>query len=164
MSQSSLKRRKTTRRYTSTRRRHTAQNRTLFYYLPALRGLLALRNGEPSKAIALLQAASPYGFGSPRSSIQGDFGSLYPIFVRGQAYLAATQGAEAAIEFQKILAYRGIVIGDPVSAVAHLQMAAPCSISRDTTKVTLFRPRSLVLGTLHGRCWSNHGRDPCQLM
>ena len=28
---------------------------------------------------------------------------MYPVFVRGEAYLAAHQGSEAAAEFQKIL-------------------------------------------------------------
>lgn len=46
------------------------------------------------------------------------FGSLYPILLRGEAYLAAHKGVEAAREFQKILDHRGIMIGDAVSALA----------------------------------------------
>jgi hypothetical protein len=34
---------------------------------------------------------------------------LYPTYIRGQAYLAAGQGAEAAAEFQKILDHSGLV-------------------------------------------------------
>ena len=48
-------------------------------------------------------------------------GQLYPIYVRGEAYLAAHQGAEAAAEFQKIIEHRGVVGSDPIGALAHLQ-------------------------------------------
>jgi tetratricopeptide (TPR) repeat protein len=70
-----------------------------FSYLPALRARLALNRDEPSKAIELLQAAAPYYLGVPPSSFHGFFGALYPVYVRGEAYLAAHQGAEAAAEF-----------------------------------------------------------------
>jgi tetratricopeptide (TPR) repeat protein len=93
-----------------------------FSYIPALRALLALNHGEPSKAIELSQIAGAYELGSPRSAIHGFFGALYPIYVRGAAYLALHQGAEAATEFQKILEHRGIVVSDAIGALAHLQL------------------------------------------
>jgi len=34
---------------------------------------------------------------------------MYPVYVRGEAYLAAKRGAEAVGEFQKILSHRGFV-------------------------------------------------------
>jgi hypothetical protein len=34
---------------------------------------------------------------------------MFPVFVRGEAYLAARRGSEAAAEFQKILDHRGLV-------------------------------------------------------
>ena len=40
--------------------------------------------------------------------------------MRGEAYLAAHQGIEAAAEFQKILDHRGIVVNSPDGALAHL--------------------------------------------
>jgi ATP/maltotriose-dependent transcriptional regulator MalT len=49
--------------------------------------------------------------------------ALYPVYVRGQAYLAANRGGEAAIEFQKILGYRGVVINEPIGALAHVGLA-----------------------------------------
>ncbi len=103
-------------------RRFPEDTSVRFNYLPALRALLALNHGEPSKAIELLQIAVPYELGTPRSSIHGFFGALYPVYVRGEAYLAAHQGAEAAAEFQKILDHRGIVVSDPIGALAHLQL------------------------------------------
>jgi len=61
-------------------------------------------------------------------------GNLYPAYVRGLAYLAAHQGAEAAGEFQKIIDHRGIVISDPVGALAHLQLGRAYALSGDKTK------------------------------
>ena len=69
-----------------------------------------------------------------RSSLHGNFGALYPIYVRGDAFLAAHQGAEAAAEFQKILDHRGIVISDPVGALAHLQIGRAYAMAGDTAK------------------------------
>jgi hypothetical protein len=53
-----------------------------------------------------------------------DWTALYPVFVRGKVYLATHQGNEAAIEFQKILDHRGIVVNEPIGALAHLQLGA----------------------------------------
>jgi eukaryotic-like serine/threonine-protein kinase len=94
-----------------------------FSYLPTVRGELALDNGDASRAVDVLQAASPYELGTPRSWLQGFFGALYPVYVRGEAYLAEHKGTEAAVEFQKILDHRGTVISDPISALAKLQLA-----------------------------------------
>jgi eukaryotic-like serine/threonine-protein kinase len=54
--------------------------------------------------------------------------------VRGLAYLAAHQGAEAAAEFQKILDGRNIVVSDPIGALAHLQLGRAFALSGDKTK------------------------------
>ncbi len=105
-----------------------------FSYLPELRALLALNHGEPSKAIELLQVAAPYELGVPRSWYSGVFGVLYPVYVRGEAYLAAHQGAEAAAEFQKILDHRAIVATDPIGALAHLQLGRAFALSGDKAK------------------------------
>jgi tetratricopeptide (TPR) repeat protein len=105
-----------------------------FSYMPSLRAVLALNQGEPAKAIELLQIAVPYELGTPPSSFMGFFGTLYPVYVRGAAYLAARQGAEAAGEFQKILDHRGVVISDPIGALAHLQLGRAYALSGDKTK------------------------------
>jgi uncharacterized protein YfaS (alpha-2-macroglobulin family) len=61
-------------------------------------------------------------------------GNLYSAYVRGLAYVAAHHGAEAAAEFQKILDHRGLVICDPVGALAHLQLGRAYALSGDDTK------------------------------
>ena len=93
-----------------------------FIYVPELRALLALKQHEPAKAIGLLQTAAPYEQGEPPSSFFGFYGIFYPVYLRGEAYLAQNQGPAAAIEFQKILDHRGVLISDPVGALAHLEL------------------------------------------
>jgi hypothetical protein len=43
--------------------------------------------------------------------------------VRGEAYRAAHQGREAAVEFQKILDHRGVVVNEPIGALAYFGLA-----------------------------------------
>ena len=106
-------------------------------YLPVIRALVALNRHSPSTALDLLQSAAPYELGQPRSSIHGYFGALYPIYVRGLAYLSAHQGAEAAMEFQKIIDHRGITVSDPMGALAHLQMGRASVMTRNSDKAKI---------------------------
>ena len=115
-------------------RRFPEDTSVQFSYLPVLRGRLALNRGEASRAIDALQAASPYELGTPRSCLQGFFGALYPVYVRGEAYLAAHKGAEAAAEFQKIIDHRGAVVSDPIGALANLQLARAYASIGDKAK------------------------------
>jgi serine/threonine protein kinase/tetratricopeptide (TPR) repeat protein len=105
-----------------------------FIYLPVIRALVALDRGEPAKAIEILRAAAPYDLGTPLCSAPAFFGILYPVYVRGTAYLAAHQGAEAAVEFQKILDRRTLVVSDPIGALARLQLGRAFEMSGDNTK------------------------------
>jgi serine/threonine protein kinase/tetratricopeptide (TPR) repeat protein len=99
-------------------------------YLPTIRAQLALDREDASKAIAALRVAAPYELGSPAGFVFS--AALYPIYVRGEAYLAAHQGNEAAAEFQKILDHRGVVFNEPIGALAHLGLARACALSGDT--------------------------------
>src|SRR5207253_8284169 len=93
-----------------------------FTYLPVLRARLALNHGEPSQALERLQAVIPYELAVPGVAYYAFYGGLYSAYVRGEAFLAAHRGTEAAVEFQKILDHPGVVFGDPVGALAHLQL------------------------------------------
>jgi tetratricopeptide (TPR) repeat protein len=107
-----------------------------FMYLPALRALFSLNTPTPDAAAAIhaLQAASHYDLAIGRVGFIGRFGGLYPIYVRGLAYLAARQPAEAVGEFQRILDHRSIVLVDPMDAMARLQLARALALSGDTVK------------------------------
>jgi eukaryotic-like serine/threonine-protein kinase len=89
-------------------------------YLPMVHSALALRSSYPAKAIEALDAASPYELGGPPVPLTF---SLHPAYLRGIAYLVAKQGTAAAVEFQKILDHPGVVLNEPIGALAHLGLA-----------------------------------------
>ncbi len=107
-----------------------------FNYLPVVRAALVFQK-NPQEAIELLKTALPYELGEPRSTFHGFFGALYPVYMRGEAYLGAGQGAEAAGEFQKILDNRGVVQNDPIGALAHLQLGRALAMSHDTARAKI---------------------------
>ena len=126
-------------------RRFPEDTSVQFNYLPALRALFALNHSEPAKAIELLQVAVPYELAVPAVDFNAFFGGLYPVYVRGLAYLAAHQGTEAAGEFHKILDHRGIVFSDPIGALAHLQLGHAYTLQGDTAKAKAAYQDFLVL-------------------
>jgi serine/threonine protein kinase/tetratricopeptide (TPR) repeat protein len=99
-----------------------------FNSLPTLRAQFALSRNDGANAIDLLQRAIPYEY--------SDYGlrALYPAFFRGQAYLALHQGSEAATEFQKIVDHRGVVMNDPIGALARLGLGRASELRGDTAK------------------------------
>ena len=105
-----------------------------FEYLPILHALSALAHQAPFGAVERLQPAVPYDFAMPGTEFFGKFGGLYTVYVRGMAYLAARRGQEAAVEFQKVLNHRGIVLADPIGALAHLQLGRAYVVSGDMVR------------------------------
>ncbi len=104
-----------------------------FNYLPTLRARLAVNRGDASDALETLRAAVPYELGRTTFS-NYSWNGLYPVYVRGEAHLAAHQGRQAAAEFQKILDHRGIVWNAPIGALAHLQLGRAYAMAGDTDK------------------------------
>ena len=104
-----------------------------FNYLPTLRAKAALNRGKAGEAIEILRLAAPYELGMTTSSTFA-WTALYPVYVRGEAYVAARQGGEAAVEFQKILDHRGIVVNGPIGALAHLGLGRAYAAQGDTAK------------------------------
>ena len=90
-------------------------------YLPALKAKIALLHNNPEKAVEVLTAAKPCELGLPVYSYY-NWPNLYPAYIRGEAYLAAHKGAEAVAEFRKVISHRGIVLNEPIGALAHLQL------------------------------------------
>ena len=89
--------------------------------LPAVRAQLALNQRNPALALNTLQAASAMELG--QLFFVANLSCLYPTYIRGEAYLAAAEGKEAAAEFQKILDHSGIVWNCWTGALAHLGVA-----------------------------------------
>jgi tetratricopeptide (TPR) repeat protein len=105
-----------------------------FSYLPVLRARLALNRGMPSQAVESLQAAIPNEFAVPGVAYFAFYGGLFPAYLRGEALLAAQKGTEAAVEFQKILDHPAVVFGDPVGALAHVQLGRAFALSGERMK------------------------------
>jgi len=102
-------------------------------FLPVIHAHVAVTRGEPLKAIELVRAAAAYELGSP-GNIAAFTPSLYPAYVRGEAYRAAHQGVEAAAEFQKIVDHRGIVMNEPIGALARLGLARAYALQGNSAK------------------------------
>ena len=115
-------------------RDHPEDTSVQFMYLPTLRALFALDARNAAAAIQSLQTASRFDLATGGIGFNGYFGRLYPIYVRGLAYRAAQQPAEAAAEFQRIVDHRSIVLVDPIDALARLQLARALVLSGDTVR------------------------------
>ena len=105
-----------------------------FSYLPVMRGLMELKRGEASRAIEALQSAAADETAVPGIALFAFLGSLYPAYVRGEAYLALDKGAEAAAEFEKLLNHRGVVLADPVGAMARVQLGRALAMAGQREK------------------------------
>jgi eukaryotic-like serine/threonine-protein kinase len=103
-----------------------------FNYLPTIRAQLAVSHHNSSEAIEALDIAAPFELGQPGDA--SFMPALYPIYIRGESYLAAHQGREAAAEFEKILNHRGVVTNEPIGALAHLGLARAFVLAGDTVK------------------------------
>jgi hypothetical protein len=98
-----------------------------------LRENTPFRRGEKARILA------PGTFRKERRPLSctgfgGGFGNLYPAYVRGRAYLKAGRSLEASAEFQKILDHRGVVVADPVDALARLQLGRAWALAGDKSK------------------------------
>jgi eukaryotic-like serine/threonine-protein kinase len=114
-------------------------------WLPAIQGQLALDKKNPAPALNALQAASPIELG--QIVFVANISCLYHVYIRGEAYLAAGQGKEAAAEFEKIIDHSGIVWNCWTGALAHLGVARANALQARTSQgadADLARSRALA--------------------
>ena len=112
-------------------RRSPVDTQVQSIWLPAIEAQMALDRKNPAAALDRLQAGTSVEFGGiPFAS---NISCLYPIYVRGQAYLSAGQGSAAAAEFQKILDHSGIVWNCWTGALAHLGLARANALQARTS-------------------------------
>jgi len=117
-------------------KRYPEDTSVQFSYLPALRALEAINQGDAAKALEMTQVAAPYDLAVPGTAFYSGafFGAMYPVYVRGLAYSRMGRHREAAAEFQKILDHPGIMLNDPMGPLARLQFARELSASGDRAK------------------------------
>ena len=97
--------------------------------IPATQAFIELQRNSPQKAIALMEAARPYELGAGPGAA-----GYFPIYIRGEAFLKARDGAKAATEYQRILDHKGV---DPTSVfytLASLELGCAYALQGDTTK------------------------------
>jgi len=101
-------------------------------WLPAIRGQLDFSKKNPASALNGLTVASAIELG--QIPFVANISCLYPVYVRGEAYLAAGQGTASVAEFQKILDHSGIVWNCWTGALARLGVARANALQARTSQ------------------------------
>jgi eukaryotic-like serine/threonine-protein kinase len=113
-------------------KRHPQDTLVNTAWLPVIRGQIALNHGDFEKALTILAPDHTDDLGS---LVPGAITpAMLPVYVRGNAYLAAKRGKEAAAEFEKFLAHRGVVLNQPNGAAAYVGRARAYALEGDDAK------------------------------
>ncbi|MGD0826237.1 MAG: winged helix-turn-helix domain-containing protein [Terriglobales bacterium] len=117
---------------------------TVIHYnsVPVIRAAIALQSRDAAKAIAALTVSTPHELG--QTTQEADF-VLYPVYVRGLAYLEAKQGVAAAGEFRKVVDHPGLVQNEPIGALAHLGLGRAYALTGDVIKAKAAYQQFLTL-------------------
>ena len=102
-----------------------------FNYLPTIRTAILLHGRVSKEAADFPATITRYELGGNLLTLNFIF---YPVYVHGEAYLAAKDGSAAAAEFQKILDHPGAVRSEPIGALVHLQLGRAFALAGDHTK------------------------------
>jgi tetratricopeptide (TPR) repeat protein len=98
-------------------------------WLPIAQATNDIQRNHPTEALARLESAAPYDLGGP------PLGAVYSsMYLRGEAFLKARDGAKAAAEYQKILDHRGIDPTSPLYSLARLGLGRAAALQGDTAK------------------------------
>jgi eukaryotic-like serine/threonine-protein kinase len=100
------------------------------YWIPSIRAAIEIDRGNPARAIEVLQVATPYELGGQPF----DQDTLYPLYLRGLAYLMQHNRSAAITEFQKILDHRGRVTNCTLGVLAHFQLGKAFAMAGDRAK------------------------------
>jgi eukaryotic-like serine/threonine-protein kinase len=114
-------------------KRFPLDTQMLSLWLPAIRAQLALDRKSATEAVNDLQV-SVGSIELGQTLFVNNLSCLYPTFIRGEAYLAAGKGTQAATEFQKILDHSGIVWNCWTGALARLGVARANSLQAKSSQ------------------------------
>ena len=107
------------------------------YWLPTIVAAIELEQHNDARALDDLQAASPYELAQPSPFPPAQLGPMYPVYLRGAAFLLGRRGSEAASEFHKIVSHPGVVVNYPLGALAHLGLARAYVLQHDQAKARI---------------------------
>jgi serine/threonine protein kinase/predicted Zn-dependent protease len=100
------------------------------YWLPCIKAAIELDRKNPAEAISVLEVTKRFEIGGDPIMLD----ALYPVYIRGQAYLMQRNASAAVSEFQKIIDHRGRVGNGVIGALAYLQLGRAYAISSDVAK------------------------------
>jgi DNA-binding winged helix-turn-helix (wHTH) protein/tetratricopeptide (TPR) repeat protein len=112
-----------------------------FNFIPVIR-TTSLLHKDPAQALQEIIPTEHYELGYVGN---GATFNAYPVYFHGEALLATHQGAQAAVEFQKVLDHQGIVMNEPISVFAHLELGRAYEQTGDKTKAATEYQKFLTL-------------------
>jgi len=115
-------------------KRHPLDTILSLYAAPTIRAAIELSRNNPAKAVQDLEVTSHYELGEALADYQA---TLFPVYLRGQAFLALHKGREAAAEFQKYIDHPGVVRNYPLGSLARLGLARAYAVQGDTPKARI---------------------------
>ena len=119
------------------------------YWLPCIRAAIALQAKDAKSAIEALEPAAAMDLALPAPF---ESGFMYPPYLRGEALLLAGRAAEAANEYQKIIARPGLVRNFVLYPLAHLGAAKALEASGKADESASMRER-------FNEMWRNRDED-----
>jgi len=90
---------------------------------PMIRAVLEMNQGHADRAVELMKPAEPY-----------DRGNTEPLYTRASALLMAGRGADAVMEFQRVLNLKNYLPQDPLVSFAQLGLARAYAATGDKEK------------------------------
>src|SRR5664279_2549439 len=105
-----------------------------------IRAAVALEGKDPNRVIGLLSGMETLEIGEVDTT--GVSLSLYPAYLRGEAYLMLHDGKAAAAEFQKFVEHYGLVGNFPLGALARLGLARAYALEAETDPAARDKARS----------------------
>ena len=88
------------------------------YWFPSIQAAIELDHNNPAQAIEVLEVAKPYELGGDPITLD----TLYPVYLRGEAYLKERNPRAAIMEFENMLEHRGRIANGVIGALAYLQL------------------------------------------
>ena len=101
------------------------------YWFPVISAAIELKQGNLSNTFSYLRASAPLDLALPSPN---EIGTLYPLYLRGDAYLVAHDGTAAATEFETVLNHPGITLNFVNGALARLGLARAYVLEGDSAK------------------------------
>jgi eukaryotic-like serine/threonine-protein kinase len=101
------------------------------YWLPVIRAALQFARGGAQRSIEILSTSSGYDLAVP---LPFQLGTMYPVYVRGQAHLKAGAGKRRRPNSRKSLIAADWYKNFPLGALAHFGLARAYARAGDSTK------------------------------